>query len=186
MGAPNEGHPERVAIDAEDVRLLFRRVDLEGLTGVLDPWSGVGTVGRVLSGAGFKLWRNELEPSQGAESHRDALQPGFYRWARDAWGFEAIVTAPWPELLDLAIPLAVRFSPIAAFCVPGEYMASVSLGRREYLEALGRQGRLAVLTGLPRGPVGRRCLWVVVFATKGLRERRLRPCLGLDELWALI
>ena len=154
--------------------------------GILDPWSNVGVVGRTLSSAGFGVWRNEQAPWEPAESHEDALQPQFYRRVRKEFSFECIVTSPVVALLDVALPLAVLFAPVVAVHVPGGYVTSAHPARLAYLKGLAQQGRLALLLGLPQGPLGRRYVWIVVFATEALRRRRLRSCLGPGELWALV
>ena len=131
------------------------------------------------------MLRNDISGRHEAERHEDALQPGFYRQVKEFWHYDAIVGSPWFSVLDLALPLAVCFAPLVAFPGPGDYVTNAPPIRREYLRALQGEGRLALLVGLPRGRVGRRCLWLVVFASRALRERLLRIDLGLGDPWVL-
>ena len=185
LGQPNTGGPECVATLVEEIEPLFRCVDFGQCSGVLDPWSGTGTVARVLKKEGLPVLRNDISGRHEAERHEDALQPGFYRRVKEAWHYDAIVGSPWFSVLDLTLPLAVCFAPLVAFHVPGDYVTNAPPIRREYLRALQGEGRLALLVGLPRGRVGRRCLWLVVFASRALRERLLRIDRGLGDPWVL-
>ena len=39
--------------------------------------------------------------------------------------------------------------------------------------------------GLPRGPMGRRCMWLVVFASSAVRQRLLSPACHQLEGWSM-
>jgi hypothetical protein len=50
-----------------------------------------------------------LAGSRPADSHADALQPGFYRRYAQKFGAPSvIVTSPWFSVLDIALPLLVE------------------------------------------------------------------------------
>ncbi len=90
-------------------------------------------------------------------------------------GPDVIVTSPWFAVLDLALPLAVEAAQVAACIhVPGHYMASGLGPRYAYLRQLQHCNRLVVLLGLPCGPMGWRCTWIVVFNYAALRAKLLR------------
>ena len=165
---------------------LLQVVDFSKCTGVLDPWSGTGTVARVFRQKGYMTYRNDVFTGHEAERHEDALQPGFYRRVQDVWSYDAIVASPWFAMLDLALPLAVSFAPVVAFHVPGHYVTDVHDVRRGYLQSLAKAGRLALIMGLPRGRMGKRCMWVVVFASRCLRKQMLRTSEAVDGPWVMM
>ena len=76
----------------------------------------------------------------------------------------------------------------ACIHVPGHYIASGLGPRYDYLRQLHQLGRVAVLFGLPRGPMGWRCAWIVVFRSAALRTRLLRhgwqEALSRPEFWS--
>ncbi len=87
----------------------------------------------------------------------DALQPTFYQKCAEAQGaIDAVVCSPWFTVLDVALAVAAARS-VVCMHVPGHYVASGLAPRYTYLQELQQQGRLAVLFGLPRGPMGWRC-----------------------------
>jgi hypothetical protein len=119
---------------------------------------------------------NDLDPSQGATYHMDALQPSFYMQWQQTGGIDAIVTSPWFSFLDVAVPLAVHFvRHVACIHVPGHYLTDAHTARRVYLQKLHLDGRLAVIMGLEPGPLGRRCIWLLIFKTRGDMNRYIIP-----------
>ena len=74
------------------------------------------------------------------------------------------------------LPLLVAAAKfVVCVHVPGHYVSSGLEPRYAFLRELQRQGRLAVLFGMPRGPMGWRCAWLVVFRSAALKARLLRP-----------
>jgi hypothetical protein len=47
--------------------------------------------------------------------------------------------------------------------------------RLSWLIQLQNEGRLMLIMGLPRGPTGRRCMWLIILANPWLRELLVRP-----------
>ena len=184
QATPNQ--PECVSTIAAELEPLLQVVDFSKCTGVLDPWSGTGTVARVFRQKGYMTYRNDVFEGHEAERHEDALQPGFYRRVQDVWSYDAIVASPWFAMLDLALPLAVSFAPVVAFHVPGHYVTDAHDVRRGYLQSLAKAGRLALIMGLPRGRMGKRCMWVVVFASRCLRKQMLRTSEAVDGPWVMM
>ena len=109
---------------------------------------------------------NDICSHRPAGAHYDALQPAFYTAAAmHARGMGAIVTSPPFAALDVALPLLVAAgSAVACVHVPGHYLTSGVAPRFAYLRGLQQQGRLHVVMGLPRGPIGRRCIWLLIFS----------------------
>ena len=83
-------------------------------------------------------------------------------------------------VLDLALPIAVLYAHHSVCChVPGHYVTDRPAPRMEWFRQLQSQGRLMIIAGLPRGPMGRRCMWLCVFRSAALRQIMTKP--GGDE-----
>jgi hypothetical protein len=159
------------------VHWLLQRVDLSDCKHVLEPFNGSGGISAALRAAGLTCVRtNDLASSRAADMHEDALQPGFYQQYAQRYGRpDVIVTSPWFAVLDLALPLIVdAVKVVACVHVPGHYISSGLGPRYSYLRSLQRAGRLVVLFGVPRGPLGWRCAWLVVFRSAALRTQLMR------------
>jgi hypothetical protein len=160
---------------SEDVGGLLQAVDFSGVRSVVEPFCGSGSIAASLRACGIPVWRNDLNPYWPADSHQDALQPGFYQTLQRQGRCEVIVTSPWFSVLDVAAPLAVRYAAkVACLHVPGHWVANPSEPRSEWFKNLQRQGRLHAVMGLPRGPLGRRCAWVLVFSSPKVKEEMLK------------
>jgi hypothetical protein len=106
----------------------------------------------------------------------DALQPSTYCELQREHALDAVVMSPFFTVLDLALPLAVLFAERVVCChVPGHYVTNAPPARMTWLKGLQSEGRLMLIVGLPRGPTGRRCMWLIIFATWELRHRMTRP-----------
>jgi hypothetical protein len=115
--------------------------------------------------------------------HEDALQPAFYQ----AHPSQVIVTSPPFAVLDIAAPLlALAAAAVACIHVPGHYITSATEARQRWLQQLFNQGRLHLLMGLERGPMGRKCAFLVIYATADIKKQMLRvtdqaPCLSFAQ-----
>ena len=155
---------------------LLDFLDISHLGRVIDPWSGLGTVAQGFARHGIRVHTNDVEPARAADTHMDALQPGFYRMSRARVGLDAVVTSPWFATLDLALPLAVLAARTAACIhVPGHYITDAHPARATYLMRLIGEGRLHMLCNLPKGAMGRRCVWIIIFASSALKDVLVRP-----------
>ncbi len=164
-----------------EVRALCQLLDLSQLGVVLDPWAGDGAIRRELSKTGVPVVDNDLNPERPTSMHGDALQPDFYRAVETRAPVDAVVTSPWFAILDLALPLAVSAARVVACVhVPGHYVSDAHPARAKYLAALMRAGRLHILWNLPKGPMGRRCAWLLVFASPLIKK-----CLVSKETWPI-
>jgi hypothetical protein len=159
-----------------EVHALAAFLDLSQLSTAVDPWTGTGTIARLLGQRGMHVRTNDIAFVHKAHTHADALQPAFYRAASSKMGIDAIITSPWFTALDIALPLAVLASRVVACMhVPGHYVTDAHPARADYLRGLMREGRLHLLWNLPRGPMGRRCGWLIVFAHASLRKLLIKP-----------
>jgi hypothetical protein len=155
----------------QEVEALVKFLDFTQISAVVDPWAGTGQVKRTLAEHQVPVLDNDLNPAHPADLHEDALQPAFYSRNSKHRAMEAIVTSPWFTVLDLALPLAVAAARcVTCVHVPGPFITDAHPNRNTYLLSLMRADRLHILWNLPKGPVGRRCGWLIVFATPALKK----------------
>ena len=92
-----------------------------------------------------------------------------------------MVSSPHFALCDLALALVVRHSrKLVCFHVNAAYWYNAAESRLAYFQALRDAGRLQLLEHLPLGPLGRRCIWILVFANKELKAQLLRGSSSMD------
>lgn len=175
-GQHNPGQPEWVATLPEEVMALARLIKPEALGKVFDPWCGSGTIGKSLVALGCPfVFNNDINLRWEAHWHEDALQPELYRKAR-IHGARSIVTSPWFKMLDLAVPLALEaVELVACLHVPGHYLYGAPEYRRDWLRELQQDGRLVIVQGLKIGPMGRPCLWLLLFKHVDCRHLVMQP-----------
>lgn len=169
--------PEGVQTFPEEVTALLIAVDFSFTTSIVDMFSGSGTIRKVFheSGVDAAVTTNDIERTVEAAYHLNALQPASYRALRASVGLQAVVMRPFYPVLDLALPLAVHFADQMVCCrVPRHYLSHAPPARMTWLRQLQQAHRLFVLNGLPIGPMGRRCMWLVIFATPQLRKMLVR------------
>ena len=171
----NPSAAPRAITEPGEMQALVQFLDFSQLGLVLDPWAGTGCVRAVLSPLGTPVLCNDLSPNSHAELHADALQPAFYRQVQRHHTIDAIVTSPWFTVMDLALPLAVAHArTVVCVHVPGHYVTDAHPNRAAFLLSLMQDGRLHVLWNLPKGPSGRRCGWLIVFANRWLPSKLIR------------
>jgi len=159
----------------DEVRLLAAHVDLAALGHTWDLWAGTGTIQRTLAHHHVTVRSNDLNPLMPRMHTRlDATEPTSYAiWQRA--GLDCVISSPMFALLDIALPLAVHFCRQAVCMhVPATYYTDATSQRLAYLRNLESQKRLRTIMHLPRGPLGRRCMWIVIFASPGLARRAMR------------
>jgi hypothetical protein len=167
----------RTATARADVELLQAEIDWMRVERVLDPFSGEGTIERVLGSHGQRVVSNDIDKSVRADMHVDALQPRFYRAAAKMTGATAVVTSPHFAVLDLfmsVVTLTAPRLPLVAVHAPGHYLTSGPRPRMRWFDKLAREGRLHVLFGSPRAVTGYRCVWICIFSSRHARRYLLR------------
>ena len=163
-----------VCTNPAEVVPLLQRVDLLSAGRVYDPWAGTCMIEAVLNASGVPVHSNDAHPASPAVTHENALHMQVYQQWK-AQGMTAVVTSPHFQFLDIAIPLAAAYTDsVACFHIPSHYYASATDQRWKYLSSLDKQGRLETIMHLPYGPLGRRCMWLCVFASAAERTRLLR------------
>jgi hypothetical protein len=177
------GEPECVVTSQGEMDALLRCVDLSSMATIIDPFSGTQGVANALRARGLQVITNDINPSHQADMHLDALQPHFYRVLQAKGVVDAIVMSPWFAVLDLALPLAVAFSRSVVAChVPGHFITSAHPARYAWFRTLKQQGRLHLVMGLPRGSMGMKCVWLIVFASSKLRSTILHATVRADGI----
>ena len=174
--AQHDALPPLVPTTEAEVEALLQFIDFTRVGAVLDPWAGTCTIQRIFEKHQLAALSSDLALLSPTPRHADALQPSFYRRTQARQAIDAVVTSPWFAALDLAVPLAVLAArAVACIHVPGHYITDAHPARVRYLRELMREGRLHVLWNLPKGPMGRRCGWLIVFATPRLAGWLIRP-----------
>ena len=160
-----------------EVSRLYSTVRLEDIGGaLLDPWAGTCTIEATLQIHGIQVISSDLNPKSPAAHHYDALSLQSYDELMRTHGpISGIITSPHFAVLDIAFPLAVAASrSMAAIHCPGHYYYDATKQRWSMFERLQDEGRLEVIAGLPLGPLGRRNIWIVVFADHDTKLALLR------------
>ena len=160
----------------EEVKALLAVLDFSRCGVIVDPWAGTKVVAEEFAKNGHTVISNDLSGAHGCELREDALQPAFYRKLAQTHGrVDAFVFSPWFSFLDLAAPLAVLHAArVVCVHVPGHFITSPHPARLAWLRELQLRRRLRVVVGLPRGPTGRRCLWLCIFASPLVAESMVR------------
>jgi hypothetical protein len=158
-----------------EIHQLLDTVSFNQSQSIVDPWSGLGTIRKTFAQAGHMVHCNDLHPNACADEHSDALLYDTYaNWKHDN-NLEVIVTSPHFTFLDIALPLAAGMvRDVACVHCPSHYFFDATRHRLQYFAEMERQGRLHLITHLPHGPLGRRCMWICVFRTTDIRMRMLR------------
>ncbi len=158
-----------------EVDPLLAVMDFTTCFNILDPWSGTLGVSRAFRAHNIHLLTNDINPAAHADFHADALQPHFYRSLRKAAPLDTIVMSPWFAFLDLAIPLAaLAAEKCVCVHVPGHYFTNGFPARFRWLQSWADSDRLHFIWGLPRGPAGMRCGWLMFFRTPEIKREMVR------------
>jgi hypothetical protein len=114
------------------------------------------------------------------------LQAAFFRRLQQVWQYNAIVSEPWSQLVDLTLPLAITFAPVVAFLVHTEHLSKAHNLRRRYLmNALAALGRIVFLVTPPRGSRGLRRVWLLVFESRRVRDHLMQVRVQDESPWIL-
>jgi len=153
---------------------LWEHVALDKVEWVLDPFAGTKAVASYLSDHGVRVVSNDLNPVHGAELCMNACQPAF--WQRMAkQSVEAVVCSPWFDCLDLVVPLMVKATAkVVCVHVSYSYYATMPRARANMLKQWMDQGRVAVISNLPRVGRQRQCAWLCVFSSVAIRKQLVR------------
>ena len=175
-GQKSSGNSQR----AGEMQCLSEAIDFGCVHSVTDMFAGNDSI---IPEKGMRVITNDVNPRLAADYHYDALQPETYRNMQQHQSMDAVVTCPREAVLDLALPLAVKFANMIVCCqVPGHYLTDAPEARMEWLRDMQQQGRLFFIMGLPKGTMGRRRVWLVVFKTRAISEWMRRPYAGFSTL----
>ena len=147
------GQPECVEMSAQEVKQLDKAVDLRLVGQAADPFSGTGTVKRVLAELGVQCIDCDINPLHHATHAKDSLQPGFLKHLQENLGVESFITSPPFAVLDLALPMLVSAGArMIAVHAPAHYVFDAHPRRAVYLARLQDEQRLVLVAGLEREP----------------------------------
>jgi hypothetical protein len=146
---------------------LLRLVDFSLSASIVDMTAEDGNVSACFGRAGLQIRSNCLDERCKAHSHYDAMQPMSYDEIRLQVGMHVVMLAPRVELIDVMLPLAMRYARHVVCCyVPVLYLRQAHTLRDSFLRDLHTQGRLKLLPGSVRGNHQTDCVWLLVFATE--------------------
>jgi hypothetical protein len=173
QAAPNRPEKPLLAMtptDPAEVACLLNAVDFSGMSELFDPFAGSGGIAAAFAKAGYTVRQNDYDPFWQHPTRVDALQPANY----GSIVYQAIITSPPFEVLDVAVPLvASKAAVVACVHVPGHWLSCPTAPRQRWLEALAAADRLHILLGLPRGAAGRTCAWTLIFASPTFKQQLL-------------
>jgi hypothetical protein len=159
-----------------EVQALLNTLDFSSCSTFHDPFAGSGTIAATFATAGFQVTQNDLNPKWSCATAADALQPCYYHLPQ-----QVIVCSPPFDVLDIAVPLAAMYAGVAACIhVPGHWVTNPRVPRQLWLQHLYEQGRVHTIMGLPRGPMHKRCVWLVIFRSAVKKQALMRR---LDSCW---
>jgi hypothetical protein len=188
LDLPPDSSSEFAATSMEEYDALVSALDWGRVRSVWDPWAGAGStryaLGRLTRVCSTDILHrevfsglNDVHGKAPLHALANALEPSDTSTVLSTFGpFTGIVSSPWFAYLDLGLCAAMSLNAsFVAFHVPGHYFSSATPPRAKFLQRLSNEGRLFVSANLPRGALGKRCAWIVIFASQAVRDRILRP-----------
>jgi hypothetical protein len=159
------GEPQCVETLPQEIEPLLIALRLTRLSSVVDPFCGTKTISTVLKQCypHLQVVDNDTNPAHSPMTRLDATQPSNYlKWTR----YDAIITSPFFAVLDVVLPMmAETVRKVACVHVPGHYLTDPSPPRQAWLKRMCASERIQVISNLPNGPLGRRCVWLLLFRT---------------------
>ena len=124
---------------------------------------------------------NDLNPVNYADSHEGSLQPCFYKDK----SVDVFVTSPYFAVLDLPLPVMVQSAKVAVVVHgPGHYLYDPTEPRQHHFFYFLIE-RMAVILGLPKRPVGRRCAWLIIARSPSVLKGLLQSVPALPLMFGM-
>ena len=170
------GQNLRHRTSSAEIEALIPHVKWGTLHKGFDAWSGDSAIKHAFKEhedtKHVRVLTNDIDPGTRANCHKDALQPGHWEnWMR-FWKPQFVICSPLFMMMDLAVPLMARFCPVLFVHAPCTWVFSATKTRARWLQDLKDEGRLQIITNLPRGSAGPwRCCWMVILQNP---EQRLK------------
>ena len=174
-----------MATGVDEYDLLQQWVRWDRLHLVFDPWAGSGATQAALGSLCPVVLTDVVQRSPRLAALANAVEPADMERVVQAFGRpDAVVASPFFLMNDLALPSAIALATAAVFLhVRGDYVLDAPPARRAYLSGLAAAQRLVIMSGPQRNPtLGKRLVWVAVFASAHQRQRLLRPSAGFIPL----
>ena len=173
------------------VQLLEEAIDFGCLYSVVDMFAGRQSTCHHFTHKPEVLVNDLNQKLHLVSYHYDALQPCVYQYFRRRQGMEAIVITPPPELLDMALPLAVEYAELVVCCqVPRTCVTEPPHEHRiPWLRSLQQEERLIFIPVIPPGasepqpPEKCELVWIVVFKTQAIGEWLKKPYTGFCKMF---
>lgn len=147
--------------------MLVAAVNLWWAAGLIDPCAYPdGNLIRGLERCGVRILSNSPNLSAAGGSFFHPLHPSAYAELRKSGGCEGFVFQPPIDLLEIALPLAVRAARKVVCClVPRPWLTQVQGPIAAWLQALDQENRVLVVYDAGAGPNHGQLAWVVIFGS---------------------
>lgn len=167
--------PGASPVTAQAAEPLVQSVDLASCLSVVDPFGEYGAVSAGLVTAGIGV----ITGAQVAPSPFNPLSHASYEHLSQQAPIEAIVSAPWPSLLDLTLPLFTSHATRMVCClVPVAFVTNAHAPRRAWLRKLQQEDRLLFvhLQQPLQDQQGTTIsyMWLVIFSSAAVRKSSTR------------
>lgn len=160
----------------EEIDRLFKVIHSNELYNVCDPFGGTGTISKYIKNnfKDIQIISNDLCKHHGEHDfYENALDIEFYEQFGES--FDAIITSPWFAILDLAIPILMKYARyFIAVHVPAYYITNAHEHRIKFIKRLMRQGRVHIVGNLPHAVIGWRCVWLLIFKDRSTARRYIK------------
>lgn len=169
-----------VATSLAEYQPLLSALDWGSVSSVWDPWAGLGSTALALARIRASVVLSDVFPRTSVpplHALANALELSDVSSVCSRFGpFDGIVMSPWFELTDLAIAAALSAATsFLAVHVSHNYVFSAPYPRSAFLHRLAQEGRLLTISNLPRGGHGFRPAWLIIFASRAVRDALIRP-----------
>jgi hypothetical protein len=181
-----DGKPETANVIPIEVLSLLAVLEISKVAYVCDCWSYTKVVSDAVRATSVPCITNCPSEAINADSHECCWQPLFFRKMESEGKMDAIITAVPLKCLDIFIPIACQFvKSLLAVYVPADYLSSGPEPRQKFLQEFQQEGRMCVVSGMPKGASNTRGIWVVFFASKQHRHILVRGGLPKDNTFIL-
>jgi hypothetical protein len=181
-----DGKPETANVIPIEVLGLLGVLEISKVAFVCDCWAYSKVVCDVVRATSVPCLTNCPSEAITADMHEHCWQPMFFRKLESKGKLDAIITAVPLKCLDIFVPMACQFvKSFMAIYVPADYLSSGPEPRQKFLQEFQQEGRLCVISGMPKGASNTRGIWVIFFASRQHRHILVRGGLPKDNTFIL-
>jgi len=163
-----------VGWDARQFWPLAEAIDLSLVRGIADPFFGSAQMVAELVRRGKLVvtCQAELEGATGAV-HK-VYQEAFWQQLVAQHCIDIVISRPIPGVLDIVLPLALRYVPLVCALVPARWVENPHTARRAWMQQLSANQLLHVVATWPDDLQGERCVWVCLFRNQAVHRQAWR------------